>query len=208
MKKHIGIIVGHTSDKKGAVSYSGVSEYDYNIEVAKQVTNIINSQTNHEASWHTRNKGYKPISDFYRENNVFLSIELHFNSYNKQAYGMEMLVLEGNSFDLADNIISKLARYYNIKERANGGVKDLSRTQRGAWCLSSVDHAKHKMLIEPCFANFKTKDSEKFFEPGCRQRYAVQLAEAIITACNLGFDSNPNQDIINMLHKCIKMLEG
>jgi len=208
MKKHIGIIVGHTQNAKGAVSYSGVSEYDYNIEVAKQVTNIINSQTSHEASFHTRNNGYNAINNFYKDKNVFLSLELHFNSYSKPAYGMEMLVLEGNSFDLADNIISRLAKYYNIKERANSGVKDLSRAQRGAWCLSSVDHAKHKMLIEPCFANFKTSDSEKFFEPGCRQRYAIQLAEAIITACDLTFEKNPNQDIIDMLHKCIKMLEA
>lgn len=198
--KKIGLIIGHTEGSQGAKSYNGISEYKYNSKVAEICKKELTDKYDCEVTIFNRNKGYDYINAML--GGVEFTIELHFNAFSKPAFGLEMLVLDESPEEchkIADVITDILATNYKMKERGNDGLKKLGRYERGAWCLRSVN-VKHKMLIEPCFANFKTKDSEQFFEPGCADIYGKKLASAIATALSLKpFTVNKNEDTISEL---------
>jgi hypothetical protein len=186
MEKHIALIVGHTDKAQGAVAYTGESEYKYNTCVASLTQVKIEHAYDARVTVFTRDAGYDFINNCLKDDPAYLSLELHFNSFKKPAFGIEILHLSDQpGFGIADTMTDILAQLYGMNERGNDGVKDLTRYERGAYCLRSVEHAENKLLIEPCFANFRTNQSEQFFEEGCLATYAQRLASALATACKL-----------------------
>lgn len=191
------LLVGHTASSQGAKAYTGETEFSFNSRVARCMhTSLLALQ--HEARIFYRTDHKASFDLIAAEYNLYkpdVSIELHFNSFNSKAYGCEALIyeksrnLEGVS-RLADYVTDVIAEYYGMRERGtvivNGethdGVLILADESRGARNLKTLE-TKTKVpfifLIEPCFANIKTKESEKII--GDPNKYAKVLATALHT---------------------------
>lgn len=175
----IALIVGHTVNKKGAESYNGKREWDWNKKVAEEVMIYM-----------AKEFPGKTVKTFYRPDMVYraavsrvgrevgewgadLSLELHFNSIGHKinAYGCEVLMNVGalygdQTLKIADQITDALARDFNLRERDGDGVVVLKKGQRGYYNIKyCLDYGvKVALLIEPMFAGTRTHESEQFFE--------------------------------------------
>jgi hypothetical protein len=122
-----------------------------------------------------------------------MSLELHFNSYHKTAYGCEALVFErapNQDFSLnceyADIITDCFNEdeRYQFKERHDDGVKLVNMGDRGAYNLKKIHElakAKTALLIEPNFVNKPTPQAKKIIEDP--NGYAKFLSEVILVNC-------------------------
>lgn len=181
--ERIAIIIGHTKSSKGASLYPvdnvKTREYDWNNLRAKEIKEIIDYQYPH-----------KKVKIFYRDGigrlgvakqagkwNASISLELHFNSigHEKNAYGSEMLVMEGDdksalvSADLVDVIVdefkTKKRHRYTLKNKRDlRGIKTLKKKDRGYHNLKYLkdNGVQNVMLVEPFFGGTKTHESEPF----------------------------------------------
>ena len=105
---------------------------------------------------------------------------LHFNAASsKRARGCEVLVSSTASKEddkIADLITDILNERLDIKERHNDGIKTVTKGQRGSLMLNSLnDIGAISVLIEPCFANYATPESQAIFEH--EDRYAEIITE-------------------------------
>ena len=163
----IALIVGHElkGRKKGAKNYLGEYESEYNNRVALKVQESFEECRLFYRDGKTRKQTGKEVQDY----NPDLSIELHFNAFHKPAFGCEVLALEDDliSQTFAKKLATVISDNMDIRLRHGSGLLKIGRLGRG---YSNLKHAKsdHKpypvVLVEPCFANIRTKESEKFFE--------------------------------------------
>ena len=201
--KNIAIIVGHSENSKGAVSYTGESEWDFNHDIAQRVRTLVNNNISHDKAvfvFYRNGKlsykdAMKDIAKRVASMEVDLSIELHFNSYITRAYGCEILVAEDaknyqENIRIADKWTDELAATFGLKERGTvkfkdmtygDGVKVCKVGERGYWNLAYLSDYKvpYSILIEPMFANTENSESVKFFTPSGKLRYAEFLARMI-----------------------------
>lgn len=194
----VAIIVGHTEKAKGAVAYTGESEWDWNNSVANKVVHFCKGKSDVKIFYRSPNLGYraamKDIAKRVSEWDADYSIELHFNALHKVAYGCEILVDSGSKdyeflIKMCDQWTNKLAKEFDLKQRNKvrfadstygDGVKVLKYGERGYWNLAYLsDKGVKAILIEPMFANLKTKESERFFEGKGKEKYALFLANRI-----------------------------
>ena len=163
---NIGLVVGHNYQKQGAKNYKEESEYCFNCSIAERVkANLYYSGI----QCHVFKKDTAPSilsADIKYIKPTFL-IELHFNAFCEETFGSEILILDrakdrGNLIYLA----KKLLRYHNdifgIEER---GIKYLMEGDRGFRNLEFYDNCEVplSMIFEPCFANFRNEQTERFF---------------------------------------------
>jgi hypothetical protein len=197
-KDTICIIVGHTINgkDKGAVAYDGTNESAFNDGVAKKIK-----------AYFEEHKVNCDIEIFYRDNQTFvqigkkmaeleplLSIELHFNAFSKPAYGCECLALANDkkSSDFAKDIMKEFEKKFNIKRRGQAGLLPIGVGGRGFNNLNLVRKEFNSklltnipvVLIEPFFANFKTKESEPFISTKGHD-YAMFLCDYFISKFDL-----------------------
>jgi len=180
----IGFIVGHDYKSKGAISFTGVSEYDFNLDQGSQAVDILRDRYNCEPAIFTKYKhDYREIAELYMAKGCLASFELHFNSYTKVARGLEILIRDTSSVEtwkVADVFSDHLSEISGIKERhimpTHDGILPIGRKRRGDVCLAGVfGAAKHTMLVEPSFCNTDNPDSRKIFSGS----YPIFLAESV-----------------------------
>lgn len=172
--KKIALITGHSKLSQGAKNFLGEHEYSFNSRIAQLVKHEIN----------TRYQGVECLV-FYRDDGglrqvardikawgeVDVSLSMHFNAFKDRAYGCECLISktytvnEHSSQSLAFNLVNAIFKTFDIKPRHNNGLKWVSGGDRGAYNLELMEDAGAKiaLLLEPCFANFETDESQRFF---------------------------------------------
>jgi N-acetylmuramoyl-L-alanine amidase len=170
--KKLALIVGHniSGKRKGAKNYLGEYESEFNYRIAKKVKNKL-KKFHCGVKIFTRDGKMlldlsKEVTDFYPD----MSLELHFNSFRKPAFGCEVLALEFDpeSSALARLIAANISYGMDIKRRRDQGLYTIRKGGRGFKNLNYIRmHQKSnfpKVIVEPCFANIKTKESTFFFE--------------------------------------------
>ena len=183
--KKLAIIVGHTQRSQGATNYLGESEYTFNSRIAKMMTEYIYGKydiKNIRVKVFYRDViGRSGVAALVKDWRADLSMELHFNSFKKKAYGCEILTLahDTDSIEVADKITDEIAEKFCLRERHDDGVKELSDGDRGYYNLKLLESLPLVMLIEPCFANMKTAESIAIFED--ERKYAIVLADQLVT---------------------------
>jgi N-acetylmuramoyl-L-alanine amidase len=156
--ERIAIIVGHTEAMPGAKLYNGQYEYEFNtIAVCLVQKKFLLGQV--QTFW-------KDFGNYIHEVKKFrpdLIIELHINAFIELAYGCEGFVLQSSlkSKYEAQILLEKFETSFKIKSR---GIKTLTRGgERGFFNLKVFEEIP-MVLFEPCFGNFKTRDSKKIIE--------------------------------------------
>lgn len=186
------IIVGHSNERGGAKNYKNEHEYEFNLRVAKKLTSLLSDEY-FITYIHRESGGFSSLLPEIKNFNPDFSIELHFNSFQKPAYGTEVLVYENSknllmNLNIADLISDRISREYGFKERGVYMVDDNSAVDgvlvrsegRGVENLKLV-HAcgvKYVCILEPVFANFETKESKLIFED--EERYINVLRDCIV----------------------------
>jgi len=152
----IALIVGHNQTLQGAINYLGESEFQFNLKVCQYIYENSNKEN---ISVFLKDADYvERINDYHPD----LIVELHFNAFTTEILGSEALVLKGDDKSQleAHNLLNKFKDEFDIKVR---GIKYLQKYHRGFKNFQGLDHFP-MVLFEPCFANFKTKDSTKIME--------------------------------------------
>jgi N-acetylmuramoyl-L-alanine amidase len=198
-KQKVAIIVGHHKKSKGAVAYTGESEWDWNNNVAVKVKYHLQGYAQVKIFYRDERRSYKSamkdIAKRVAEWGADFSLELHFNSYEKVAYGCEILIAEDannyeDSIRLADVWTDILAKRFRLKERHKvrfrnntygDGVKVLKVGERGYWNLAYLADYGVPMsfLIEPMFANKKSSESARFFTDNGKNEYIQYIVDMI-----------------------------
>ena len=153
-KQRIALIVGHgpRGSDEGAISYNGISEFEYNSLVAEM----------------TAAKSKKAVKVFYRSTDGIVAvalkaiewspdivIEMHLNSYNGTAQGCEVLCLDGNSEagKLGQSFAKSFCEKFKRKLRGDMGVKWIASSYRGGLSLKTLRSIKKSILIESFFCD-------------------------------------------------------
>lgn len=165
---NVGIIIGHDQKAKGAVTYNGISEYDFNSYVADCIyklhvfkfQNKISKIQNLKVI--NRNLGWSDVEKQLR--GCDLSLELHLNSFEKVANGTETLYIENDlvSYDFAKNLSFNISIRLGTNIRGKSGTLGIKEGGRGFNNLNTAKKAGVKIaaLVEPCFVNYQTKEAE------------------------------------------------
>lgn len=150
--KTIGIIVGHTSKSPGAdvilPSDKKTSEYFYNLAVANELLK-------RKACDVVVTRDYKGISGATSEiikAGVDLSIELHCNSANGKAHGVEALYYNKPSITVCDIFCTELSKRFGRKNR---GPKYVVTNGRGVSNLQLLSDIPYAIILEPFFGDNK-----------------------------------------------------
>lgn len=181
----IAVIVGHTvkGQDKGAVAYNGVTESEYNFKIARYLKEKLFGHGILCDIYTKDNHTFQQISQFIKEKKYELSIELHFNSFHKEAYGCECLALVGDdkSIQFADLLTDKVAKAFSVKQRDEDGVVLIAKGGRGYKNLKIIKDNNPEIiavLSEPFFGNTDTPESRKFMENP--MMYVEAIVETII----------------------------
>jgi len=184
-KPRFALVVGHNEKSQGAVNYLGESEWVFNKRIARKVQEIMTSWGYTTAiiyrpagTRHSTQVNY--VGEKASELGVQLAFCLHFNSYSKVAYGCEVLVTEdaqAEVISIADVITDELNERLGLVERHEDGVNFIHSGHNGYQMLHELgSRGIMACLLEPCFANFRTKESEAIFEN--EDTYANIIASA------------------------------
>lgn len=156
-KKKVAIIIGHGSGDGGADTWNGSNEFAYNSKVAE----------------YAKENSKQLIKTFYRSSSGIvgvameavlwrpdISIELHLNSFNGQAKGCEVLILEGDnkSAEIGRKFAKDFCNKFGRVARGDQGIKWLGPKERGAASLRALSPIKQSILVEPWFADNKNED--------------------------------------------------
>ena len=182
----IALVVGHNSHDQGATNYLKESEFSFNSRIARKLK--LKLTANHIPSIViTRKKGsysgqcYQ-VAEACRRVNALLSVHLHFNSASSKAKGCEVLIVPtasevDNRF--ADKFTDILNEKYGFVERGNDGTKLLSSGHSGYGMMNAVRNGGTiPVLVEPCFAHYRSKESALIFES--EDEYVNVLLSAIM----------------------------
>lgn len=183
----IGIVVGHNKRAQGASNYLDESEWVFNSRIAKKLqVKLAEAGVNSVVVYRPERGGYShEVSSVIRQLKDFackFSIHLHFNSAGAGAMGCEVLVADTR--DTYDNAWGKvfsdmLNETYGFRERGNDGVKTLKPKHRGATMLYAAKRAGITgVLPEPCFGDYRTKESALIFEQ--EDKYVDVLRDAVV----------------------------
>jgi hypothetical protein len=188
-KVKIALIVGHSKSAQGAVNYLCETEFSFNSRIAAMVEKMFSeSESNFELRAFFRPGGahgpaVSKVGKAVGEWGAKASLELHFNSFEKKASGCEILMIsqddgdeDCDEFVCAKDFLGCFSDQFLIKNR---GVKLLKKGDSGFLNLKSCKDNGVKMafLFEPCFGNFKTKESQAVFEN--EEKYAQFLCDQI-----------------------------
>ena len=229
--KKVALIIGHniSGKSKGAINYLGEYESEFNYRVAKKVKNSLKKYKTSVRIFTKDHKTHRHIGFEVTEFMPEISLELHFNSFSKPAFGCEVLALKDDieSQALARLVAANISYSMGIKRRRDQGLYIISKGGRGYNNLNYIKKYQKKyfpkVLIEPCFANIKTKESEYFFEQ--EDDYVECLVKVIKTQLNLepnnhtpdikapntsktGFKKSPKNIIDRIILTIKKFLKG
>jgi N-acetylmuramoyl-L-alanine amidase len=181
----IGIVVGHNKKRQGATNYLGESEFVFNSRIAKKLQMKLDELNIRSAViFRPSSGGYgyecSSVAKQLRGMGASHALCLHFNS-TKGAMGCEVLIANTHTKEddeFADKVTDMLNEEYGFVERRDDGVFTVSSRHNGAGMLNAINRKGIvSALIEPCFADERTKESKLIFES--EDKYVVVLARAI-----------------------------
>lgn len=142
----IALVIGHKLTSGGAVSYNGITEFEYNEELVGMVaSNLADSE--HEVLIFHR-KRYRDLPDEINEKNPNLVISFHCNAFNTKATGSEVLYYRNSIVGQA--VAAKLAdAIHECLGLVNRGLKAKSSEDRGGYLLRYTKAPC--VLLEPFF---------------------------------------------------------
>lgn len=148
--KKIAIIVGHNKISQGAISNSGVSEFELNSEIAIEIKKRVK---NNEVIivYRDNNKGgYKNLPSKVNDIDPYIAISLHANASTSPSRGHEVLYMRGyiDSARLAYELNKVIGEAIGSKDR---GIKAKYLTDRGGYLLWNVKCPV--VILEPFFIN-------------------------------------------------------
>lgn len=145
----IGIIVGHTKRKSGAVSAAGISEYQFNSELAAMIKNL---RPNNVKIFKRDGIGIRGAYKEAEWAKCDVIVELHFNAFNAQVAGTETLC----TTDPGDKALAKYVhrRICTALKRGSDsrGVKPITRSSSGGINVYQVPTIAN-CLVEPFFGD-------------------------------------------------------
>jgi len=144
--KKIALVVGHSSDKQGASSPSGLTEFAYNKDLAFMVMLGITPHENVEAKIYYRTHGLRNLVDKLMNTDADLFVSFHCNSFgDPNVKGTEVLVSDlGSTASLATELSKKISTQLGTNNRKMKYVRD---GERGSLFLS----LPNSILIESFF---------------------------------------------------------
>ena len=157
--RKIAIVIGHDKTSPGAYSpFLGMSEYLYNSEVASYLHEFCIYRRPIGGGYNTQ---MRKLSEQINKENFDLVVELHFNSFNKEANGVETVSYPGNSYAkaLGQKYCDLIAKKYGTNNR---GAKEATVNGRGWGFLSMINAPA--IIVEPFFGD--NEEAEKFKNPG------------------------------------------
>ena len=164
----IAIVRGHGGNDSGAVG-NGTSEVEYNTWVMKYIE--ANTRRNVRCFYGDSSIRAVLASLTFKPD---VTIQLHLNSFNKQAKGCEVLVVKGDtrSYPIAEKFAAAFTvRFGRVLRRPEAkGKKILESSDRGVSSLKASTGIK--ILVEPFFI-----DNKDDFVP--KEDYAKFLTEFI-----------------------------
>ena len=183
----VGIIVGHDEKSQGARTYNNITEYTFNYFVAQMMKQLHEFKVlnNYNKIAHIevidRNDGWAAVQNIIKKSKCLTTLELHFNSFEIIARGVETLAISGDdpSESFASFISSRIAKEYRSTIRHGNGVYDVSSGERGFHNLNQAKSAGTyiSVLVEPGFLNHKSAESKAIVcEP---LRYANIIYKAL-----------------------------
>jgi len=152
MAKRIMLVVGHSKDKQGASNSDGVTEYEFNKDIALKVLEL-DAFRGIDIIPKLRVTSYSNLTYEINAINPDIVISLHCNAYNKSAQGTEVLYAKGSikgekyARILQNNLVENLG----LSDR---GVKSIGSKDRGGSLLYGVKAPC--ILIEPLFIDAMT----------------------------------------------------
>lgn len=184
--KRIFLVIGHSAVDGGMTIYKNdryKSEYSFNQGVAIACKSFINKEKIELIIGYRQNsvsysKAMTMLANEAKDIGADLAIELHLNASGiPEARGFEILTNK-MSERFARSIANSFIERYDIRARGDKGVKVLSSSDRGAGFLQAMASVGiPSLLIEPCFADFKTSESVQIIED--HQGYGDWLAKTL-----------------------------
>ncbi len=167
----VAIVVGHRQNAQGAVGDAGVSEFEFNSGLAKDIVRHTNK---HELKIFYRRddlSGYtERMKDLHKRIDAWgatVSISLHFNAASSPSVdGHEVLYYSKTGGKLARALNGNFNLYLDNRDR---GVKRVKKNERGGGFLSRGK--SYCVLAEPFFAAHQSK-----YMPGTSGYDALLLA--------------------------------
>ena len=177
----IGLVVGHTRNEPGAAVAAPIKSYEYfvNTELAKMAQDYAKDKYPHVDLNIYYRDGIGIVGAYTKAHadGCDCVIELHFNAFNKKAYGTETLCTR-----LPDD--KKYAKYINdaiskvFKRTGLGfrGVKIMSLADRGGKSVAALPGTAN-CLVEPFFSD-NLSEVQLFLS--VREEYVKSLVDASV----------------------------
>ena len=154
-KPRVAICVGHSrSGDNGATSVSGVSEWDFNVDIAGRVKIRLEGDgidVDIVQDYHGRSYGsaMRWLARLLKQSQVDIAVELHFNAASPSAEGFEYLHWQTskNGKRLAQCLLDSHAKFF--PETKNRGLKPKGPGSRGSMFLK-LTHCP-AVITEPFF---------------------------------------------------------
>ena len=170
--KKIALLVGHRKGSQGAFGNAGISEWNFNRELVKEVVKAAENLDAELKIFYRKDEGSgytERIKEVHREIDAWgadITISFHFNAaLNANANGHEVLHCassqkSGEYAEIMNNIFN---RNLNNRDR---GVKPKTMEDRGGGFLCRGK--SHCILIEPFFAYYQNE-----YMPGTEGRKSL-----------------------------------
>lgn len=155
-KPRFGFIVPHTAKAQGAMSIYQITEYQYWLSVITNLPTLNPSMI--------RSRGLDYAASNLAGKGVNVSIEPHFNAFNKSAHGMEVLILKGDSLsrEYAVHMVELFRDHFPDRRVRHGdGILEVSRGDRGYKNLKIAKKYMKAALLPELFFG----DNEEDFMP-------------------------------------------
>lgn len=184
-EKVIALVIPHNKKSQGADNYFGESEYYFGKRIINKMKVKLGglgySIVIIERPVGSYSYQCSYVAKMCERYNVDFSLHLHFNSASYMVLGCEVLIDDTQTDldnKLADVITDLLNERYGFKERGNDGVKTLEPSHNGHGMLKAVASVGTiGVLVEPCFANIRTKESALIFEQ--EDKYVDVLVDSV-----------------------------
>jgi len=159
IKMKLGIIVGHNQRQQGAngIDPINASEFLYNKKIAEIMKANAKSFSLKSKIFNRKYRGsYRDeIAEVYGKSDDWgaeVTVELHFNAYNRNTRGTETLCYESEASLRTGNAIHReLIQLFNRDRNTDRGIKTYRNLTRGRYSL--VAGSAPAVLVEPFFGD-------------------------------------------------------
>lgn len=141
----IALVPGHSLVAQGAIAHNGITEFQKWSETAQRVYENINNK-NICVTADRNGTNIRGAIDRAVDQGADIIIELHFNFFDGEAHGAEILVRF--PCDLAQSFLDQWCSYAKLRNR---GVKVVSRNQPGFASVDQIELRGRKGFLFEAF---------------------------------------------------------